>query len=85
MEDTEFEFAKQSPVDIFLTDDGRTLMRFVDSPSYDITWYIDLGEGDGWERMDLSENTWLSLNRGASNYARHHTYSIQAEMGCDCE
>ena len=85
MEDTEFAFAKQSPVDIFLTEDGRKLMRYIDRPSYDITWYIDLGDGDGWERMDLSQGTWYSLNRGASNYERHHEYSIQVETGCDCE
>jgi hypothetical protein len=83
MKDTVFEFAKQSPIDIFLTEDGRRLMRYIDMPSHDITWYIDMGV-DGWERMDLNEETWFSLNRGAAIYEGRHVLSVNIQAECNC-
>lgn len=83
MKDTVFEFAKQSPVDIFMTEDGRKLMRYTSMPSHDITWYIDKGEGNGWERMNLTNEMWYSLNTGAHNYERQHLFSIPSESVCN--
>jgi hypothetical protein len=52
-------------------------------PSHDITWYIDMGV-DGWERMDLNEETWFSLNRGAAIYEGRHVLSVNIQAECNC-
>lgn len=53
-------------VDVIQCSDGRTLMRFVEQLTWDITWYENKGENCSWERMNLETEEYQMLNRDLS-------------------
>jgi len=52
-----------STVDIVQCSNGRTLMRFVEQLTWDVTWYANTGQNCAWERIDLSQEQYQALNR----------------------
>ena len=52
----------QTTVDVIQCKDGRTLMRFVEHLTWDVTWYENTGEQCSWERMDLETEEYQLLN-----------------------
>jgi len=55
-------------VEVMYTQDGRTLLRFVETGTWDVTWYQDMCTGDGWQRMELDTEEYQALNRGHRDY-----------------
>jgi len=53
----------RTSVDVIQCSDGRTLMRFVEHLTWDITWYENSGEKCSWKRMDLDTEEYQFLNR----------------------
>ena len=53
----------RTSVDVVQCKDGRTLMRFVEHLTWDVTWYVNTGEQCSWERMDLEAAEYQLLNR----------------------
>jgi len=52
----------QTTVDVIQCKDGRTLLRFVEPLTWDVTWYENTGEQCSWERMDLETEEYQLLN-----------------------